>query len=119
MQYGYLHDLRGDPSQALHGYQQAYSKDPAVVEAAANLGAKLAEKGQYAEAIHLWEEALERNRGLETVRINLSMAFLRTGDHARAQSLLLKALDDNPDLLQARHLLGDPRLKALSKMQSK
>jgi len=119
LQHGYLHELRGDKDQALAGYQRAYAKDPASVEAAVNLGAKLAEKGHYAEAIRLWKEALERNGGLETVRINLAMAYLRTRDHAAAQSLLLKALDDNPDLLPARRLLEDPRLKALSRMKSK
>ena len=118
LQHGYLYELRGDMEQALTGYQRAYVKDPTLVEAAVNLGAKLAEKRRYTEAIRLWKEALSRNGGLETARINLAMAYLRTGDYATALSLLLKALDDNPDLLPAQRLLEDPRLKALSRMQS-
>jgi len=119
LQYGYLHDLRGDKNRALEGYRLSNSLDPALVEAAVNLGAKLAEKGHHAEAIGLWKKALEQNGGLETVRINLAIAYLRTGDYSLARTLLHKALDDNPDLLPARRLLDNQRLKDFGRPEPK
>jgi hypothetical protein len=109
MQFGYLHDRAGEEDKAANLYQRALSLDPALLEAAVNLGAILAQRGHAAEAIKLWEDALMRNPGFETASLNLAGAHLRNHRPEAAESVLLKALAYNPDLPLTRKLLAESR----------
>jgi tetratricopeptide (TPR) repeat protein len=78
---------RGDVATAIDEYRQALAIEPKMLEARANLGAALAEAGQFDAAIDEDNRALEQAPGNIALKKNLGLAYYKKGDmvHARTE----------------------------------
>lgn len=78
---------RGDVTTAIDEYRQALAIEPKMLEARANLGAALAEAGQFDAAIDEDNRALEQAPGNIALKKNLGLAYYKKGDmvHARTE----------------------------------
>ena len=97
---------RGDNNQARTSYEKALAHDPALVDAAANLGVIEAKQRHLAEAVKLWQSAFRRAPGKSEIGMNLALVFCQSGKFDVARNYVLRVLQFNPDFGSAKKLLG-------------
>jgi len=86
-------------------YQKALAVDPALIDAAANLGVIEARSGHLQRAIELWQSAFDRAPGDSSIGMNLARTFCQSGKINEARSSIQRVLRFNPDLSSANKLL--------------
>ena len=97
---------RGDVNGAIEAYRKALAINPQLVEARANLGAALAETGQFDEAIAEDKQALVSAPDKAAVRKNLALAYYKKGDLASARPEFEAVHKARPNDLSVTMLLG-------------
>ena len=105
LQTAYAFDQLGDEAGAETRYRQVLTLDASRTIAAANLGAILVKRGEYAQAASWLESALARNPGAVEIRLNLAVAWLRQGRLREARAALVEALRFNPNRQEVVRLL--------------
>lgn len=101
----YVELNHGAVDRARDLYQKALALDPALIDAAANLGVIEARIGDLKSAVKLWQGAFERAPADSSIGMNLARTFCESGRINDARSYLLRVLRFNPDLSSAKKLL--------------
>ncbi len=86
-------------------YQKALAIDPALIDAAANLGVIEARSGHLRRAVELWQGVFDRTPANSSIGMNLARAFCSEGKTKDARTNVQRVLRFNPDLSSARKLL--------------
>jgi Flp pilus assembly protein TadD len=102
---GYSAQKKGDLDRARELYQRALAIDPALIDAATNLGAIEANRGHLREALKLWQDAFQRAPGQSRIGMNIARLFCDTAQSNNARDYVLRVLEFNPDLPEAKNLL--------------
>ena len=102
---GYSAQKRGDIAHARELYEKALSIDPALIDAATNLGVIDATRGHLHEAVKLWDDAFQRAPGQSRIGMNIARVLCEGGQPDRARDYVLRVLEFNPDLPEAKNLL--------------
>jgi len=97
---------RHDLQTAIADYRKALALQPELAEARANLGAALADDGQFDEAIKEDTRALASAPGNSGLRMNLALAYYKKGDLAHAGPEFERVLAARPMDIAAAVLLG-------------
>jgi len=79
---------RGDLADAIREYRGVLEREPKMVEARVNLGAALADSGQYDEAIKEYVVALPLALSKKPVLMNIARAYYKKGDLQKAREHL-------------------------------
>ncbi len=85
-------------------YQRALALDPALVDAAANLGVLEARSGNFQRATELWQSAFDRAPADSSIGMNLARTFCQSGKINDARSVVQRVLRFNPDMSSAKKL---------------
>ena len=96
-----------DSRAAEAAYRRALAADPALVDAAINLGRLLHERGQAREACALFEQALEHSPSDPIIHYNLALALEDTTGPAAAAPHYERALTLDPDFADAHYNLAE------------
>lgn len=102
---GYSAQKKGDLDRARELYRRALATDPALIDAATNLGAIEANRGHLREALKLWQDAFQRAPGQSRIGMNIARLFCDTAQSNNARDYVLRVLEFNPDLPEAKNLL--------------
>ncbi len=97
---------QGQYNEAAAAYRALLKRNPAYVEAQANLGVVLARLGKYDEAVIAYERALKLAPQLIQIELNLGIAHYRAGQIAKAVLVFERFLAQQPQNTQARQLYG-------------
>ncbi len=97
---------QGKFTEAAAAYRALLKRNPAYVEAQANLGVVLARLGKYDEAVIAYERALKLAPHLIQIELNLGIAHYRAGQIAKAALVFERFLTQQPQNTQARQLYG-------------
>lgn len=97
---------RHDLKTAIATYRKVLALQPDLVQARANLGAALADDGQYAAAIEEDKKALAAMPANTGVRMNLGLAYYKNGDFAHAGLQFERVLAQRPMDVSAAVLMG-------------
>ena len=97
---------QGKFTEAAAAYRTLLKRNPAYVEAQANLGVVLARLGKYDEAVIAYQRALKLAPQLIQIELNLGIAHYRAGQMKPAAAVFERFLAQQPDHLQARQLYG-------------
>lgn len=107
-----LHELQGDLGQAESLLRTAAANDPALPQAAKNLGDLAYRSGRHEEAMDAYERATRSDPGLgDDVFFRLGNLAFKQGDRARARASWERALALNP-----AHRLASANLAMLEPM---
>jgi len=101
----YSAQKKGDIDHAREFYEKALAIDPTLIDAATNLGAIEASRGQLREALRLWEDAFQRAPGESRIGMNIARLFCDAGQPSASRNYVLRVLEFNPDLPEAKSLL--------------
>jgi len=101
----YSAQKKGDIDHAREFYEKALAVDPTLIDAATNLGAIEASRGQLREALKLWEDAFQRAPGESRIGMNIARLFCDGGQPSASRDYVLRVLEFNPDLPEAKSLL--------------
>ena len=101
----YSAQKKGDLDRARPLYEKALAIDPTLIDAATNLGAIEANRGNSREAFRLWQDAFERVPGQSRIGMNIARLFSDAGQPSRARDWVMRVLEFNPDLPEAQNLL--------------
>jgi tetratricopeptide (TPR) repeat protein len=102
---------RGDETTAINEYRMALAIEPGLLEARANLGAALAEAGQFDSAIEEDNKALAQAPGNIALKKNLGLAYYKKGDMAHARTAFEAVHAARPSDLSTAVLLGYADIK--------
>ncbi|MGB6973154.1 MAG: tetratricopeptide repeat protein [Terracidiphilus sp.] len=97
---------RHDLKTAIALYRRVLAMQPDLEQARANLGAALADNGQYGAAIEEDKKALAAMPGNTGLHMNLGLAFYKNGDFALAGPEFAKVLANRPMDISAAVLMG-------------
>ncbi|HEU5351457.1 MAG TPA: tetratricopeptide repeat protein [Terracidiphilus sp.] len=97
---------RHDLKTAIDLYRRVLALQPDQVQARANLGAALADDGQYGAAIEEDRKALAAMPGNTGVSMNLGLAYYKSGDFAHAGPQFANILARRPMDVPAAVLMG-------------
>jgi tetratricopeptide (TPR) repeat protein len=100
-----------DYQTAIEDYRKVLDLQPKMAEARANLGAALAETGQYDAAIQEDAIALEAAPGNSALRMNLALGYYKKGDMAHAHVEFEKVHVAQPADVKAAILLAYTDMK--------
>jgi predicted CXXCH cytochrome family protein len=107
---GFAAQKKGDLDRARDLYAKALAIDSTLIDAATNLGAIEANRGDVREALRLWQDAFQRAPWQSSIGMNLARLLCATGKRDSARDSVLRVLEFNPDLLEAKsfmqHLSG-------------
>lgn len=87
-------------------YEAALAEDPLNADATVNLGVIEAQSGSPERALILWRDAFERVPWRSSVGLNLARLSCNLGKNQDAEVYLRRVLQFNPDLPDARAMLG-------------
>ena len=108
----FIAQRRGDAEKARQLYERSLAADPAMIDAAANLGVIEARAGHYDRAVALWDPAFNRAPGRSAIGMNLAHIACDTGQFDKARAYVSRVLQFNPDSPQAKsfakQLSADP-----------
>jgi tetratricopeptide (TPR) repeat protein len=96
----------GDLTTAIRLYREFLTDHPEVAEIRSNLGAALAQDGQFEAAIKEYREALKKLTN-PAIRRNLALAYYKLGRLPEAVQEFEIVHKSQPDSLQTVYLLGD------------
>jgi len=102
---GYVEQKHGAIDRARELYQRALALDPALIDAATNLGVIEAKRGNLASAVSMWQDAFRRAPGRSNLGMNVAKAFCVAGKFDEARSYTLRVLEFSPDMSAAKKLL--------------
>jgi predicted CXXCH cytochrome family protein len=94
---------RGDVAKARQLYEHALQADPAMIDAAANLGVIEARTGNFNRAAELWAPAFARAPGRSAIGMNLAHITCDTGQFDKARAYVARVLQFNPDSPSAKN----------------
>lgn len=100
---GTAYQLRGQPAAALRHYEAARERDPALADAAYNMGVALGELRRREESIRAYREALGLRPDHDKARVNLAIALYGQGALGEAADMLELATVLNPRNPRAWH----------------
>jgi Flp pilus assembly protein TadD len=103
---GYAAQNKGNLEEARTFYEKALAADSSVIEAATNLGAIEAGRGNTQEALRLWQDAFQRAPWQSSIGMNLARIFCSEGKSDKARNSILRVLEFNPDLPEANALMA-------------
>lgn len=104
---------RHDLKTAIALYRSVLALQPDLVQARANLGAALADDGQYGAAIEEDKKALAAMPGNTGLRMNLGLAYYKNGDFDHAGPEFARILAKRPMDVSAAVLMGYVDIKLL------
>jgi hypothetical protein len=102
---GYSEQMKGNTDRAREYYQKALAIDPALIEAATDLGVIEARQGDLRQALFRWEDAFQRAPGESRLGIDVARALCAAGRVNSARDYVLRVQEFNPDLPEAKSLL--------------
>jgi tetratricopeptide (TPR) repeat protein len=100
----------GNFDAAIRDYRLLLAKYPNIAEVRSNLGAALANQGQYSQAVTEYKRALELKPNPQ-VSLNLALAYYKMGELQQAINILKKVRNQAPSNVQAVLLLADCYLR--------
>jgi tetratricopeptide (TPR) repeat protein len=107
---GFAAQKKGNLDQARALYAKALAIDSTLIDAATNLGAIEANRGNVREALRLWQDAFQRAPWQSSIGMNLARLLCAAGKRDSARDSVLRVLEFNPDLPEAKsfmqHLSG-------------
>jgi len=104
--YAYRELQHNQIQHARELYEAALASDPLNADAAVNLGVLEAQGGSFEKARTLWRGAFERVPWRSPVGMNLARLSCNFGNREDAETYLRRVLQFNPDLKDARTMLG-------------
>ncbi|HEX3738902.1 MAG TPA: tetratricopeptide repeat protein [Terriglobales bacterium] len=103
----YEDQLHGDLAGARTLYQRALAANPALIDAATNLGVIEAQSGNFPVALQLLEGAFSRAPWQSSVGIDLARVFCFAGRAEQGRTVLDRVLEFNPDMAMAKRVRDD------------
>jgi Flp pilus assembly protein TadD len=100
----YEDQLHGDLAGARALYQRALSANPALIDAATNLGVIEAQSGNLPEAVKLVESAFDWAPGRSSIGIDLARVLCFQGKLDESRAAVDRVLEFNPDMNEAKKL---------------
>ena len=102
---------QGNLDTAIRDYRVILRLHPEMAGLRVNLGAALADKGQFKEAIAEYLAALPKISDKDAVRINLGLAYFKKGDMQSAYTQFHIVERDHPTDAKVATLLGEAELR--------
>src|SRR6266496_5232853 len=109
---------KGQYSDAIRDYREIIQRRPDMVEAKVNLGATLADSGQYEDAIAIYKAALPSVSLKKPVLMNIARAYYMKGDLERARQQLAEVHQLYPEDQEVTVRLANVDLEAHAPAES-